>query len=553
MKIGMLQINPIAGDLDGNAATLLAATRKAASLGADMCIAPELALCAHPPSDLLLGESFVNGCSRALQDMAKKLHEEELPPLLLGAPVANPVPQGKNIHNGAVLLRDGKVIVICRKVLLPCEGSREDMRYFEPGVACGIMQYKGWRLAVAIGEDIWNDRTFWNGRRTYEVDPVAEVMTSGADGLINLAALPFQIGVADLRERMLGWSAVRYRVPLLCVNQVGGQDGLIYGGKSVCFNAYGAVTSRAASFAEDVLLVDLVKQGDAVAAAAPSEESDIWDALTLGLSDFVRKCGFKSVVLGLSGGIDSALVAALATDALGPENVLGVLMPSPFTSQESIDVAEKLAANLGIATHTVPIEPMMRAYEGALAPMFAGRMRDVTEDNLQARIRGAVLMAVSNKFGHMLLNTGNKSECAVGYATLYGDSCGALGVIGDLYKGQVFALSRWFNDRKGFDCIPQFIVDRPPSAELHPGQKDEDSLPPYAVLDKILHDHIEMRMDADTLRELGHDAETVNRVLRLLTLAEFKRHQAPPALCVSQRPFGAGWRMRLACRPGNAG
>ena len=549
MKIGMLQINPIAGDLNGNTAALLAATRNAASMGADICIAPELALCAHPPSDMLLNESFINDCAHALQDMAKKLRDENLPPLLLGTPVANPVPQGKSIHNGAVFLRDGKVIVICRKVLLPCEGNREDMRYFEPGVACGIIQYKGWRLAVTIGEDVWNDRTFWHGRRTYEIDPVAEVMTSGADGLINLAALPFQIGGTYLHERMLGWAAVRYRVPLLCVNQAGGQDGLVYGGKSVCFNAYGGITARAASFAEDVLMVDLVKPGDVIEAAAPSDEADIWAALTLGLCDFVRKCGFKSVVLGLSGGIDSALVAALAAGALGPENVLGVLLPSPFTSRESIEVAEQLAANLGIATHTVPIEPMMRAYESALSPVFGSRERDVTEDNLQARIRGAVLMSISNKLGHMLLNTGNKSECAVGYSTLYGDSCGALGVIGDLYKGQVYALSRWFNDRKGFDCIPQFIIDRPPSAELHPDQKDEDSLPPYDVLDKILYDHIEMRMGVDTLCEVGHDPETVKRVLRLLTTAEFKRHQSPPVLCVSQRPFGGGWRMRVACKP----
>ncbi|MCC8193296.1 MAG: NAD+ synthase [Deltaproteobacteria bacterium] len=549
MKIGILQTNPISGDIKGNAAALLAAVRSAASSGADLCIAPELALCAHPPSDLLLSESFIVACGKALQEMAQTLLTEKLPPLLLGAPVANPVPQGKSIHNGAMLLRDGKVIVICRKVLLPCEGSLEDMRYFEPGVACGIIQYKGWRLAVTIGEDVWNDRTFWHGRRTYEVDPVAETMASGADGLINLAALPFQIGGAYLHERMLGWSAVRYRVPLLCVNQVGGQDGLIYAGKSVCFNPYGAVTARAAAFAEEVLLVDLVKPGDPLEAPGPSDDADIWAALTLGIRDFVRKCGFSSVLLGLSGGIDSALVAALAVDALGAENVLGVLMPSPFTSRESIDAAEKLAANLGIKTNTIPIAPMMEAFEGALAPVFEGRTRDVTEDNLQARIRGATLMALSNKFGHMLLNTGNKSEAAVGYLTLYGDGCGALAVIGDLYKAQVFSLARWYNEREGYDRIPRFILDRPPSAELHPGQKDEDSLPPYDVLDKILYDYIEMRMGFDTLCEVGHDPEVVGRVLHLLTAAEFKRHQAPPALSVSQRPFGSGWHMRIACKP----
>lgn len=546
MKIGILQINPVTGDLQGNAAAVLDATRKAASSGADLCIASELVLCGHPPTDLLLGESFIVSCGNVLRDLAIQLQKESLPPVLLGAPVANPVPQGKSIHDGAVFLRDGKVIVICRKVLLPCEGNRDDMRYFEPGVACGMVQYKGWQLAVTIGEDIWNDRTFWHGRRTHEVDPVAEFMTSGADGLINLAAFPFQIGGTYLHERMLGWSAVRYRVPLLCVNQVGGQDSLIYGGKSVCLNPFGAVTARAASFAEDVLIVDLVKLGDPVEAPASSEEEDIWSALVLGIRDFVRKCGFRSVMLGLSGGIDSALVAALAVDSLGAENVLGVLLPSPFTSQESIDAADDLARNLGIATHTIPIASMMQSYDAALAPVFAGTERDVTEDNLQARIRGATLMALSNKFGHMLLNTGNKSEAAMGYCTLYGDSCGAMAVIGDLYKTQVYALSRFYNAREGYDRIPQIIIDRAPTAELHPGQKDEDSLPPYEMLDKILYDHIEMRMGFDTLCEVGHDPAMVEKTLHLLRISEFKRRQSPPALCVSQRAFGGGWHMSIS-------
>ncbi len=549
MKIGMLQINPIAGDLKGNVAKLLAANREAATRNADLCIAPELALCAHPPSDLLLQESFIVSSGKALREMAKTLLDEGLPPILLGAPVANPVPQGKSIHNGAVFLRDGKVIVICRKALLPCEDSREDMRYFEPGVACGMVQYKGWRLAVTIGEDIWNDRTFWHGRRTYETDPVAEVMASGADGLINLAALPFQVGGAYLHERMLGWSAVRYRVPLLCVNQVGGQDGLVYEGKSLCCNAYGAITARAKAFAEAILVVDLVKPGEAIDAPSPSDEADIWAALTLGIRDFVSKCGFSRVLLGLSGGIDSSLVAALAVDALGPENVLGVLLPSPYTSCESIELAEQLAANLGIKTHTIPIEPMMRTFEGCLADIFTDKGRDVTEENIQSRIRAVILMSLSNKFGHMLLNTGNKSEAAVGYCTLYGDSCGALAVIGDLYKANVYNLSRWYNEREGYDRIPRFILERAPSAELRPGQKDEDSLPPYEVLDKILYDHIEMRMGYDILCEVGHDPETVNRVLHLLRLSEFKRHQVPPALCVSQRAFGSGWHMAIACKP----
>lgn len=550
MKIGLLQINPVTGDLQGNAAAVLAATRNAASLGADMCIASELVLCGHPPTDLLLGESFIVACGRILREMAITLHANGLPPVLLGAPVANPVSQGKTIHNGAILLRDGKVIVICRKVLLPSEGSLDDMRYFEPGVACGMVQYKGWRLAVTIGEDIWNDRSFWYGRRTHEIDPVSEVMSSGADGLINITALPFQVGGSYLHERMLGWSAVRYRVPLLCVNQAGAQDSLIYEGKSVCFNAYGAVIARAGAFTEDVLLIDLVKPGEAIEVPSPSDEEEIRAALTLGVRDFVRKCGGKSVVLGLSGGIDSALVAALAVDALGPDKVLGMLLPSPFTSRESIEAALQLAANLGIKTQTVPLEPLMQAFEGALSDVFAGKDRDVTEDNLQARIRGTVLMSIANKFGHLLLNTCNKSEAATGYSTLYGDSCGALAVIGDLYKTQVYSLSRHCNEKAGYDRIPQFIIDRPPTAELHPGQKDEDSLPPYDVLDKILYDHIEMRMGYETLCEVGHSPIIVKQVLHLLSVSEFKRRQAPPALAVSQRPFSTAWRMAVATKSG---
>lgn len=548
MKIGLLQINPVMGDPRGNAAAVYAAVEKAAALGVDLCLAPELVLCGHPPTDLLLGESFIVECGKVLRELAEKLHAANLPSVLLGAPVANPVPQGKSIHNGAILLRDGKVVVICRKVLLPCEGSLEDPRYFEPGVACGMVQFKGWRLAVTIGEDIWNDRTFWHGRRTYEVDPVAEFMNSGADGLINLTALPFQIGGTFLHERMLAWSAVRYRVPLLCVNQVGGQDGLVYGGGSVCFNAFGQITAKAAAFAEDLLVADLVKPADPKEIPTPSDDEDIWSALVLGLRDFVRKCGFSGVLLGLSGGMDSALVAALAVEALGPGNVHGVLMPSPFTSRESTDAAEALAANLGIATRSIPITPAMETMEAALAEAFTGTTRDVTEDNLQARIRGVILMSLSNKFGHLLLNTGNKSEAAVGYTTLYGDSCGALAVIGDLYKTQVYSLARWYNKRAGYDRIPRIIIERAPSAELHHNQKDEDSLPPYDILDKILYDHIEMGMGHDTLREVGHDPETVQRVLHLIETSEFKRRQTPPALGVSQRPFGTGWRMPVACK-----
>ncbi len=546
MKIGILQINPVAGDTRGNAAALRKAAAKAAALGADLCITSELALTAHPPTDILLRESFIAECGVVLRETAERLREENLPPVLLGAPVANPVQQGKSIHNGAVLLRDGKVIVISRKVLLPCEDTLDDMRYFEPGVACGMVQYKGWRLAVTVGEDIWNDRTFWQGRRTYEVDPVADFMAGGADGLINLTAVPYHLGGAAWHERMLSWSAVRYRVPLICVNQAGGQDGLIYEGKSALVNAFGVVTARAAAFAEDVLLVDMVKPGESPAPDTRNDQEDLWLALTTGLRDLVRKCGQKRVVLGLSGGMDSALVAALAVDALGPEQVLGVLLPSPFTSRDSVDLALSLARNLDIDTRIVPISPMMQAFDEALAREFEGTEAGVAEENIQARIRAVVLMAFCNKFGYMLLNTGNKSEAAAGYCTLYGDSCGALAVIGDLYKTQVYALARWYNQGAGRDRIPAGILERAPSAELRPNQKDQDSLPPYETLDPILQNHIERNMGYDVLCEVGHDPETVKRVLRLVAASEFKRRQGPPVLRVSSRAFGSGWRMGIA-------
>ncbi len=549
MKIGIVQINPVAGDLESNAATLLNALRTAASRGAELAVASELALCGHPPTDLLLRESYINRSAKVLQSMAETMDRLKLPPLLLGAPVANPVLQGKNIHNGAVLLGDGKVVVVSRKILLPNEGIRDDGRYFEPGVACGMVQYKGWRLAVTIGEDIRNDRTFWQGRRLFDQDPVAEFMTGGADGLINLTALPYRLGGASLHERMLAWSAVRYRIPIICVNQAGGQDALIYEGKSVLVNSFGQVTARAASFSEDVMLVDLVHPGDSSLEDPLSPEADIWQALVTGTRDFVRKCGLKKALLGLSGGIDSALVAAVAVDALGPENVLGVLLPSPYTSELSITAAEALGRNLGIQTQTIPIREVMQSAGAALGGVFAGLPQDLTEENIQARIRCLILMALSNKFGHMVLETGNKSEIAVGYCTLYGDTCGGLSVIGDIYKTQVYELARWLNSERGRDVIPECIISRPPSAELRPDQKDEDSLPPYAILDALLRDHIEKDMDQETLCEVGHDPSLVKRVLNMVRNAEFKRHQSPPTLRVSPRAFGDGWRMPIARNP----
>jgi NAD+ synthetase len=327
---------------------------------------------------------------------------------------------------------------------------------------------------------------------------------------------------------------------------VGGHDGFIYDGRSVCVNSAGTVVGRAAAFAEDVLLVDLIKPGEKAVEDTLIKEADLWQALVTGTRDFVHKCGFSSVVLGLSGGLDSSLVAAIAVEALGPDKVLGVLLPSPYTREESITLAHELTEALGIKTVTIPLEPMMRSFETGLAPVFEGRPQDVTEENLQSRIRGTLLMSLANKFGHLLLNTGNKSESAMGYCTLYGDSCGALCVIGDVYKTQAYALCRWLNGSRGKRIIPEGTITRAPSAELRPGQVDQDSLPPYDVLDPILHDLIEMGMDEDSLNQVGYDKQALRTVLSMVRRAEFKRRQAPPALSVSSRAFGAGWHMPLA-------
>lgn len=551
MKIALIQSNPITGALSENMEALLGFCARAAGEGAELCVAPELALCGHNAGDLLLRGGFVDDCLRVLQEAARKAGAESgLPPLLLGAPFANPVPQGKSLQSCAVLLHQGNVRVVGRKVLLPSGGNQHDSRYFEPGVACGVLNHKGWRLAVTVGEDVWNDRTFWQGRRTFTTDPVADfIAAGGADGLINLTALPFALGVPGLHRRMLGHLAARYRVPVAAANMVGGNDTLVYYGGSLGFDGNGALLARAPAFEEAVLMVDLVGRSKGPIAPEPEQEEELWKALVLGTRDFARKCGFSTAVLGLSGGVDSALVAALAAEAFGPEKVTALLMPSPYSSPGSIEDSEELARRLGIATHVLPITPMLRAFDTAFGREFPGGLLGTAEENTQARIRSGLLMAFSNRFGALLLATGNKSEAAVGYGTLYGDLSGGIGPIGDLYKHQVYALCRWYNERHG-DAIPRAILEKAPSAELRPGQKDADSLPPYDVLDPLLHDIVENQQSLHGLIERGHDPELAREILRLVWRAEFKRHQTPPVLSVSARSFGNGRLMPIACRIG---
>ena len=545
MKIALLQINPTVGDLATNASLIATAVAKARAAGADLAVTPELALVGYLPRDLLLSPDFIARGWSQLDRLARELADG--PPTLVGLPEENRSDEGRPLFNSAALLHRGTVQQRFRKALLPTYDVFDEDRYFEPYHGAQVLDIGGTRVGISICEDIWNDRDFWK-RRRYHHDPVEELVRAGAQAIVNLSASPFTVGKHTRREEMLGSMARKHGVPLVYVNQCGGNDDLVFDGRSCGFSATGAVLARGASFEEDVVICDLDGSVSMGAATDLGAESEVWRALVLGTRDYARKCGFSRVVLGLSGGIDSALTAAIAAEALGPSNVLGVLMPSPYSSRGSIDDAVALAANIGIDTITLPIEPAMQAMEGTLADAFAGTMRDVTEENIQARIRGNLLMALSNKRGALLLTTGNKSELAVGYCTLYGDMSGGLGVIADVPKTMVYRVSRWLDDREGRAVIPEAVLTKAPSAELRPNQTDQDSLPPYDVLDEILERHIERHEPASAIVAAGFDATTVQRVLRLVRSAEFKRKQAAPGLKVTDRAFGTGWRMPIAAR-----
>jgi NAD+ synthase (glutamine-hydrolysing) len=545
MKIALLQINPTVGDLAGNARIIADAVRRAAALGADLAVTPELALVGYLPRDLLLSAGFVRRSWDHLAALARDL--EDQPPTLVGLPEPNPSDEGRPLFNAAALVRAGRVDQRFRKALLPTYDVFDEDRYFEPFHGPQVLDLNGRRIGISICEDIWNDRDFWK-RRRYHHDPVEELVRAGAGVIVNLSASPFSAGKHARREEMLSSMARKHRVPLAYVNQYGGNDDLVFDGRSCVFDAAGAPIARGRSFDADVVLCDLDEGRPIGAPTDLAVESEIWRALVLGTRDYARKCGFPRAVLGLSGGIDSALTAAIAAEALGPGQVLGVLMPSPYSSRGSVDDSLQLAANLGIGTLTLPIAAAMQAMERTLGEAFAGLPPDVTEENIQARIRGNLLMALSNKRGALLLTTGNKSELAVGYCTLYGDMSGGLGVIADVPKTMVYRVARWLNDTRGRAVIPEPVMTKAPSAELKPNQTDQDTLPPYDVLDDILQRHIERHEPAPDIVAAGFDAATVTRVLRMVRGAEFKRKQSAPGLKVTDRAFGTGWRMPIASR-----
>jgi NAD+ synthase/NAD+ synthase (glutamine-hydrolysing) len=546
-----LQINTTVGDLAGNAARIAEAVRQAQGLGAELCLAPEMALTGYPPRDLLLAPAFVDQAWRALEELAKRL--ENGPALLVGTAARTGRNQGKPLYNCAALLAKGLIGAVIPKTLLPTYDVFDEDRYFEPGDCPAFIELSGKRLGVTICEDIWNDKDFWK-KPLYRQDPVERLAGEGLDAILNISASPFFLGKQQVREAMVGNAARKYGLPVLYCNQVGGNDDLIFDGRSMAFDAKGRLAARAEGFASQVLLVDLddLAEGAENKTQAVSEddftpEGEAWPALVLGVRDYAAKCGFKGALLGLSGGIDSSLTAAVAVEALGPDKVLGVLMPSPHSSQGSLDDSLGLASRLGMRTMTLPISPIMESFDKALSPAFAGLTPDVTEENIQSRIRGNLLMALSNKFGLLLLTTGNKSELAVGYCTIYGDMSGGLAVISDVPKTLVYSLARHVNARQG-GVIPQAVLDKPPSAELKPDQTDQDSLPDYGILDSILHLRVERHKSRHEIVAEGFDKAVVDKVCGMVKSAEFKRRQAAPGIKITDTAFGTGWRMPLACR-----
>jgi NAD+ synthetase len=544
VKIALAQINPTVGDFTGNLEKIVAASRRAAALGARLTVFSELAVCGYPPADFLEKPSFLARCRSAVDELAEATRE--LPTaVLVGVALPAQAETGKPAVNAAVLLDGGRLLLEQHKRLLPFYDVFDEQRYFAPSKPQQVVELDGVRLAVTICEDAWNDKNFWP-RRLYKADPLEDLMHQQPAVHINLSSSPFWHGKRAIRRQMLSAIAQRDGIPVLMCNQVGGNDSLIFDGSSLALDARGELIAQAASFEEDLVLLDPF-QAPALAAADEDDNQASYQALVLGTRDYVRKCGFRKVLVGLSGGIDSALVAAVAKDALGAENVIAIGMPSPYSSAGSIDDSRHLAANLGIRYEVVGISGLFAEYTHALEPLFAGMKPDTTEENIQSRIRGCLLMALSNKYSALVLTTGNKSEMAVGYCTLYGDMVGALAVIGDLVKTRVYAVCRWINRDR--EVIPWAILEKPPSAELRPDQKDTDSLPPYDVLDPILEAYVERYETPEQIATAyGFPLELVQQIVRLVERSEYKRQQAAPVLKVTSKSFGMGRRFPIAVK-----
>jgi NAD+ synthase (glutamine-hydrolysing) len=547
VKIALGQINPTVGDFSGNAAKMIRYAHEARAAGAGLILFPELSVCGYPPRDLVERTWFV---ARNRETAERIAAETRGIALICGLATPAEAETGKSVMNSAALLKNGGITFLQSKMLLPTYDVFDEMRNFAPAKGQSLFSFAGKQMALTICEDAWNDKHFWN-KRLYTIDPVEALVQAGGNFVLNISASPFWLGKREFRREMLATIARQDKVPVAMVNQVGGNDSLVFDGSSLVLNSAGEVIAQGKSFEEDLICFDsdeltgeMHEQGE-----MRGEEASAYGALVLGTRDYVRKCGFRRVIVGLSGGIDSALTASIAADALGPENVIGVGMPGPYSSLGSIEDARTLAQNLGICFELLSITEIFESYRKTLQKVFAGCQEDVTEENIQARARGVLLMALSNKFGAIVLSTGNKSELGVGYCTLYGDMAGGLAVISDVPKTLVYRLSRYVNSRR--PVIPRASLEKPPSAELRPDQKDIDALPPYDVLDVILEDYVE---DSHTAEQIaaghGFDLALVQRVIRMVDGAEYKRQQAAPGLKISPKAFGSGRRFPIAAKAG---
>jgi NAD+ synthetase len=545
LKIGLLQLNSTVGDFAANRQKLLAGCEKARAVGAGFVLAPELFLCGYPPRDLLLRADFVEANLAALAETAKGVGAI---PLCVGYVDQNLERPGRALLNAAAVLQNGKILWRTHKCLLPTYDVFDEDRYFEPAKTIAPFEFNGHKFGITICEDIWNDEDFWP-ERLYRRDPLKELIAGGAEIILNLSASPWHDGKEKMRLEMLRRAARDERVPLVQVNLVGANDELIFDGHSVVLDSRGEVISLGKGFAEDIFVAELDENGRRKAESGnefPPREAQLFSALSLGIRDYVHKCGFKSAIVGLSGGIDSALVAVLAADALGADKVFGVSMPARYSSEGSLNDAEALAKNLGIRYDVLPIEPVFKSVEQQLQKVFAGTKPNEAEENVQSRLRGVTLMALSNKFGALVLTTGNKSEMAVGYCTLYGDMCGALAPLADVFKTDIYKIARWVNRDR--EIIPAASISKPPSAELRPNQTDQDSLPPYETLDRILDAYIVQNSSREEIIRGGFDTAVVNDAINKINFSEYKRRQAAPGLKVSPRAFGMGRRIPIAQR-----
>jgi NAD+ synthase (glutamine-hydrolysing) len=551
MKVALAQLNYLIGDFEGNLSKMTEAAEEARRQGADLVIFSELSICGYPPLDLLERAEFVHTCRETIDRLATQV--DPAMGILAGGPEFNANTSGKLLYNAAFFLLGGKVDQVFRKTLLPTYDIFDEYRYFEPNREFRLLEFKSHSFAVTICEDLWDEQPFegaFSRSRLYTTNPLEELNLLEPEVIINLAASPFSHRKVEVKQSIFTGKAARYGLPVLFCNQAGAQTELIFEGGSMAVDSQGQVHSRLAYFREDLKVVDLDElkgsSGSPGQATIPDRIGTISDALVCGIRDYFQKLGFKKATLGLSGGIDSAVTLVLAARALGPENLHVLLLPSQYSSQHSVSDSVQLARNLDVAYQILPIESLFNEFRHTLDPLFGSLPEDITEENIQARIRGTLLMALSNKFGHILLNTSNKSETAVGYGTLYGDMSGGLSVLGDVYKTDVYRLAEYLNREK--EVIPSSIITKPPSAELRPNQKDTDSLPPYEVLDQVLEAYIEKQLSVEKVAETGIGLDTVRRIVKMINQNEYKRYQTPPILRISSKAFGVGRRIPLVAR-----